>query len=204
MNLASISVRKASRLALSLIRPLLSMVAISSSVMSDTASPSSRCGVSWIAARALLEILPGSRASQITTWVSNRITGIAHQNCLQKLAPLFRRQRRRNHVARDAAFAAEKTENLVGVSLDGHQLRHRLAMFRDHHGLALVLDLVHDGETVGFECSCGNGFHSITRGQSFRLWSLYHSHSRVFDREGTSFTQPALSEVEGCRFQGKE
>src|SRR5205807_7788393 len=119
------------------------------------------------------------------------------QNCLQKLAPLFRRQRRRNHVARDAAFAAEKTENLVGVSIDGHKLRHRLAMFRDHHGLALGLDLVHDGETVGFECSCGNCFHSPTREPEFRLWSLYHSHSEFFDREGTSFTQPALSEVEG-------
>src|SRR5438552_4214159 len=177
MNLASISARKASKLAFSLIRPLFSILAISSSVMSDTASPSPRRRVSAIAARALFEILPGSRASQITTWVSNRITGIAHQNCLQKLAPLFRRQRRRNHVARDAAFAAEKTENLVGVSIDGHKLRHRLAMFRDHHGLALGLDLVHDGETVGFECSCGNCFHSPTREPEFRLWSLYHSHS---------------------------
>src|SRR5256712_4637475 len=86
MNLASISARKASRLAFSLIRPLFSIVAISSSVMSDTASPSPRRRVSWIAARALFEILPGSRASQITTWVSNRITGIAHQNCLYKIA----------------------------------------------------------------------------------------------------------------------
>src|SRR5438132_2033049 len=86
MNLASISVRKASRLALSLIRPLLSMVAISSSVMSDIASPSPRRRVSAIAARALFEILAGSRASQTTTWVSNRIIGIAHQNCLYKIA----------------------------------------------------------------------------------------------------------------------
>src|SRR5438445_13559679 len=86
MNLASISARKASKLAFSLMRPLLSIVAISSSVMSDTASPSPRRRVSWIAARALFEILPGSRASQITTWVSNRTIGIAHQNCLYKIA----------------------------------------------------------------------------------------------------------------------
>src|SRR5204862_4188114 len=78
-----------------------------------------------------------------------------------------------------------------------HELRHGLAMFGDHQSLALGLNLVHDGETVGFECSCGNCFHSPTREPEFRLWSLYHSHSEFFDREGTSFTQPALSEVEG-------
>src|SRR5207237_7897673 len=94
---------------------------------------------------------------------------------------------------------AEKPENFVGVSVHRHELRHRLAMFGDHHSLALGLDLVHDGETVGFECSCGNCFHSPTREPEFRLWSLYHSHSRVFL---TGRARVPLVQISGERVRG--
>ena len=51
---------------------------------------------------------------------------------------------------------------LVGLSADGHQLRDRLTVFRDNNGLVLGLDLVHNGEALGFECPGGNNLHYVS------------------------------------------
>src|SRR5438128_1709534 len=209
MNLASISARKASRLAFSLIRPLFSIVAISSSVMSDIASPSPRRRVSWMAARAFFEILPGSRASQITTWVSNRITGIAHQNCLYGIA-----YRRLPHSSEDRAGETTspvteplplKNPKISSVSVftgTSFATGSPCLVITTVSRLALTSSMM--ARQLVLNAPAGMVFIRSLVDKALDYGHYTIVIAEFFDRKGTSSTQPALSEVEGCRFRGKE
>src|SRR5206468_3499661 len=56
-------------------------------------------------------------------------------------------------------LALKEPKNLVCARVHGHKLGYWLAVFGDDNGLAFGFYLVHDGETVSFECACGYSLH---------------------------------------------
>jgi hypothetical protein len=53
-----------------------------------------------------------------------------------------------------SAFADEKTEYVVSLSICRDKLSHRLAAFGDQHGFPLGLDFIHDRQTMDLKRSC--------------------------------------------------
>ena len=58
----------------------------------------------------------------------------------------------------------QEAEQVIGLFLDWHQLGHRLPTLRDHHGLALRLDLIQ--ELVHFACAVPREpLHNVPKAQ---------------------------------------
>jgi hypothetical protein len=76
-----------------------------------------------------------------------------------EVAPLLRGKCGGNYVPSDFDLSFEKTEDVVFFLLDRNEFGHGLASLRDHNGLALGLDFVHDGEAVDFEFTGRDGLH---------------------------------------------
>jgi hypothetical protein len=68
-----------------------------------------------------------------------------------RFAPLLGRERGRNQITHDYAFAGEEIEDVIGLFVYGHQLSHRLAVLGDNHGFALGLNLVDDRKAPRLE-----------------------------------------------------
>src|SRR5580658_5324266 len=84
----------------------------------------------------------------------------AYQPESLEFAPIFRGNRRRNHISRNSTLACHEIIDFVRLGAHRHKLGNRFAAFGNHHRLVLGLHFVHHRQTLSLEGTCRHRLHA--------------------------------------------